>query len=115
MPKNYSGMSPQAIKEHWLEILEGDDPDDFQIIKELNDGHVRGSTFRYKQGLQAALKGEGASPLITDPAFHDGHQRMTHAMMEKGIRPLPPDHVRVLAMPPKHITGNGTVDEFVES
>ena len=110
-------MSPDAIKQYWLEILDGDDPDEFQTIKELNDGHVRGTAFAYKQGMHAALKGEGASPLVRDPAFHDGHQRMVHAMVEKGITPLPPDHVRVLALPPKHTTGDGTVemDGFVES
>lgn len=114
MAKNYTGMSPAAIKEYWLEILEGDDPDEFQIVKELQDGHVRGDAFKYKQGMHAALKGEGASPLIQDQAFHDGHKRMTHAMVEKGIHPLPPDSHRVLALPVLHTLGKGNLVEGVE-
>jgi hypothetical protein len=93
----------EQLKKEWLEILEqSDDPDFYQTIKALNDGHQRGDGFQYKQGLHAALKGEGANPLILDHAFHDGYARMVWAMKENGIEPLPPSADAVLALPPRH-------------
>lgn len=98
----HEGKTPDEIKQEWLGILDGEDPDDFTTPKSLSDGHFRGSAFQYKEGMKAALKGEGPNPAILDHAYHDGWTRMVWGMQERGIEPLPRAAKHVLALPPRH-------------
>jgi hypothetical protein len=104
MTDPYEGKAPEDIKAEWLQILDedNDDPNEYQTVKVLEDGHQRGDHHHYVQGMRAALKGEGANPAIASHGYHDGWARMVWAMKEYGIEPLPPHSQAVLALPARH-------------